>query len=136
MIKLCRAGARRQVCLLVNPLLFSLRPCAPHYSLLDSEILSQHEALVPTCHTAQASWEGDAPTQPRPIRVDSRQTRCYRAGVASVTRNVRLTKPTPGSASHLVPITPLATHVSCLPGRLGRGAWEEMPSGERRPGSC
>lgn len=36
-----------------------------------------------------------------------------------MTRNVRLTKPTPGSASHLVPITPLTTHVSCLLGGWG-----------------
>lgn len=70
--------------------------------------------------------------QPQPIRVAARQTRCYWAGVASVTRNVRLTKPTPGSASHLVPITPLTAHVSCLPGRPG-GAWEEMPSGRGGP---
>ncbi|XP_042854007.1 uncharacterized protein LOC122241542 isoform X1 [Panthera tigris] len=107
-----RAKARRQACLPLNPLSFSLRRSAPRYSLPDFEILSQQEVLVPTCHTAQASWEGDAPTQPRPIRVDSCQTRCYRAGVASVTRNVRLTKPTPGSASHLVPITP--PHHTCV----------------------
>ena len=51
------------------------------------------------------------------------QTRCYCTGVASVTRNVCLTKPTPGSASHLVPITPLTTHVSRFPWSLGGNAW-------------
>lgn len=38
-------------------------------------------------------------------------------------RNVRLTKPTPGSTSHLVPITPLTTHVSRFPGSPGGNAW-------------
>ena len=40
-----------------------------------------------------------------------------------MTRNVRLTKPTPGSASHLVPVTPLTTHVSRFPGSPGGNAW-------------
>ena len=54
------------------------------------------------------------------------QTRCYWAGVASVTRNVCLTEPTPGSASHLVPITPLITHVSgCLGSSGGNACWGE-----------
>lgn len=57
------------------------------------------------------------------------QTRCYRAGVASVTRNVPLTKPSPGSASHLVPITP--PHHTCHACLGPGGAREEMPGGER-----
>lgn len=116
-----RAGPGRRVW----PALSSLLALCPRYSLRGSETLSQQECS-PHLPPLPDLREDPLHVQPRPIRWTLGQTGCSRAGVASVTRNVPLAEPRPGSASHLVPIT--SSPASCLSG--ARGAREGAPGGK------
>lgn len=102
----------------------------------DSEIRSQHEVLIPTCHISQTAQEGYSPRPAQPTRVDPRPNQMLQSWPCLRDQECSPNKAQPRLSFPSGPHYPSSPRVSCLPG--GRG-WGEPGKkclegrGEKRP---